>query len=701
MAQNINYGDTRLATLGDVRSYVSSFSEALSILAEAFSTHKASLMTTTKLGHARLGTATNLGEGAGMVGMAGNNALAVVPASTTHSGAVKLTPAVYESMQAAVPTSAQVVDYVGNQVTQATKEIVTQSYETSTSTQNLIYAWAQLAASHIQGGELVSIDLPCRGTSGSITTTPIYLAVWQADANGTYVYLGHSDNAITQQIGTTGTFRFSNIHLAASRTVRLCATPNQGTAWHTATIMGGRGSSATDGSVVFYNGRQLQCLLRCTLYYKTGEKQRFGELANENTWAATNTFHALANFAPVSADDAFRAIHIGAADSSDLGYDIWYRKSDGALMLKRGGSDVSIFSCNASGMMYCLRGLYVQGSFTCDDASTFKQSATFSNDIMVGRHAYVAGNLMATTGDTTLKDTYIVGNLKVTTGDTTLGATSVRGTLSCDSLDVQHKVAALQVHGLAVDSLLVSSNARVEESLNVRKNLTVLHDLEVGSDSNSSAEFYGSLVANDIMSKGNIHAGNPDCGGHYGHVYCGDLTAELTSTFEGAATFQSGVTMSNTLTVAENAVFQKNIIAKDTLASYRCLRLFPSDTDAANYVEFGTLQRPVPMYVSAVYAGQYNVNTRATLTIGKSNNSVDMTGAQNVRLPDGNTYAGTATEANKVLTQATGDDRYMRFQELTPTEYEALTTKDPKVIYIVKDPETNTTTIAIGDSPLN
>lgn len=457
MAQNINYGDTRLATLGDVRSYVSSFSEALSILAEAFSTHKTSLMTTTKLGHARLGTATNLGEGAGMVGMTGNNALAVVPASTTLPGAVKLTPAVYESMRAAVPTSAQVVDYVGNQVTLATKEIVTQSYETSTTTENLVCAWAQLAARHIQGGELVSIDLPCRGTSASIATTPIYLAVWQADANGTYVYLGHSDNAITQQIGTTGTFRFSNIHLVASRSVRLCATPNQGTAWHTATIMGGRGSSSSDGSVVFHDGRQLQGLLRCTLYYKTGEKQRFGELANENTWAATNTFNALANFTPVSADDAFKTIHIGAADSSDLGYDIWYRKSDGALMLKRGGSDVSVFSCNATGTI-----------------SVGSPGNAPTNEI-----ASIYGPLMAynVTVSTELKANLITTSqisAKNITVDTDIKAQSI----SADRLTVaknSNSQYALNVssegttmHGaLEVDSIIVNHSARFNSGVTV------------------------------------------------------------------------------------------------------------------------------------------------------------------------------------------------------------------------------------------
>lgn len=76
---------------------------------------------------------------------------------------------------------------------------------------NASYHWLELSSSHVPtvNGLVKRITIACaRTSSGGMTTDPIYLGIWERQANGGLNFLGCSINAVTQEVNQDSVWEF-------------------------------------------------------------------------------------------------------------------------------------------------------------------------------------------------------------------------------------------------------------------------------------------------------------------------------------------------------------------------------------------------------------------------------------------------------------------------------------------------------------
>lgn len=244
---------------------------------DAVGLHAESIMSTTVAGHAKLGTAKTIGADGGMVGKSTTDQLVVVPAATGYAGAVKLAVKVTAG-GCAVPVSGQVYGAIQNALGDALTSYSIAEQAMGVGTFNTEFNWCEWAGLRIEGGELTGINIPCRtNSSSSLTTSPVFLSVWQANEAGVWVHQGFSINAVTQAVNTTGHWSFSGITLAAGRAVRVCPVPDYSRGWVTGLVLGGRRAAATDGSKIELNGVNYSYAVDAAFAVKVGAVARYAE----------------------------------------------------------------------------------------------------------------------------------------------------------------------------------------------------------------------------------------------------------------------------------------------------------------------------------------------------------------------------------------------------------------------------------------
>lgn len=239
--------------------------------------HADVIMSTTVPGHAKLGTAKVIGADGGMVGKSATDQLIVVPAATGYAGAVKLAVNVGQS-GSSVPVSGQVYGAIQHALGEALTSYSIAEQAMGAGTFNTEFNWCEWSGERIEGGELAGIDIPCRtNASALMTTSPVFLSVWQADAAGVWVHLGFSLNAVAQSVNETGHWLFAGVSLEAGRAVRVCAVPDFSRQWVTSLVLGGRRSAATDGSKIELSGGSYSYAIDATFSVKVEEESRFAE----------------------------------------------------------------------------------------------------------------------------------------------------------------------------------------------------------------------------------------------------------------------------------------------------------------------------------------------------------------------------------------------------------------------------------------
>lgn len=129
---------------------------------------------------------------------------------------------------------------VGEMVEASLNDTVTEPHTTAIGSDNANFKWCQFAPTRILAGTMAAISMPCRTTASSlITTSPVYLSVFQLNEGGEYEYAGTSENAVVQAIGQTSRWTFRRLQLTG-RTLRLCPVPDTSTKWTDKLVLGGR-----------------------------------------------------------------------------------------------------------------------------------------------------------------------------------------------------------------------------------------------------------------------------------------------------------------------------------------------------------------------------------------------------------------------------------------------------------------------------
>lgn len=243
----------------------------------AVSVHAATIMSTKVAGHAKLGTSKVLGSDGGMVGKSTTDQLIVVPAATGYAGAVKLAVNVGQS-GSSVPVSGQVYGAIQNALGDALTRYSIAEQAMGAGSFNTEFNWCEWAGERIEGGELTGIDIPCRTNASSLmTTSPVFLSVWQANESGNWIHQGFSVNAVVQAVNTTGHWLFAGITLTAGRAVRVCPVPDYSRQWVTSLVLGGRRSASTDGSKIELSGGSYSYAIEATFAVKADVAERFAE----------------------------------------------------------------------------------------------------------------------------------------------------------------------------------------------------------------------------------------------------------------------------------------------------------------------------------------------------------------------------------------------------------------------------------------
>lgn len=183
---------------------------------------------------------------------AGEQTLIVAPATTLEiSDDNALVTETFKGAPAGSSASRGLSDrqaaVVEEMVNAGLNDTVTELHTTAAGSDNANFKWCQLAPTRILPGTVAAISMLCRTTASSlITTTPVYLSVFQSDESGNYEYVGTSENAVVQTIGQTSRWTFNKLQLTG-RTLRLCPVPDKKTHWTDQLVLGGRVSQAAHG----------------------------------------------------------------------------------------------------------------------------------------------------------------------------------------------------------------------------------------------------------------------------------------------------------------------------------------------------------------------------------------------------------------------------------------------------------------------
>lgn len=134
---------------------------------------------------------------------------------------------------------------VGEMVDASLNNTVLEPHTTATGSDNANFKWCQFAPTRILAGTVAAISMPCRTTASSqITTSPVYLSIFQLNTGGEYEYVATSENAMVQEIGQTSRWTFRKLQLTG-RTLRLCPVPDTATKWTDKLVLGGRVTSVS------------------------------------------------------------------------------------------------------------------------------------------------------------------------------------------------------------------------------------------------------------------------------------------------------------------------------------------------------------------------------------------------------------------------------------------------------------------------
>ena len=172
-------------------------------------------------------------------------------------------------------------------------------YSTCSGNDNASFLWAQIDSTHLKAGVLSAITMPCRtNTTGSISTTPVYLSIWQRMQPGDteFTWIGTSSNTAAQSVGLSSRWEFDNLELNGED-IRICPVNDAELHWDETYVLGGRAiacnDTASSGCRIFSSTANSNHLVE--LHFEMNElHQRFtpGIHANDNTIHLTPTEHA-------------------------------------------------------------------------------------------------------------------------------------------------------------------------------------------------------------------------------------------------------------------------------------------------------------------------------------------------------------------------------------------------------------------------
>lgn len=175
-------------------------------------------------------------------------------------------------------------------------EAITEEQESHFSTpsggSNALMEGARIASTYVPTGELTGISLKCRDNTQGLTSTPLYLSIWETDEtdnNNTLKYLGSSTNSVVQQAGATHEWLFDGVTLNG-KAIRIApqATPNatwpgvaQPTAWQ---AMGIKAQAVKEGDTESYikstNGINQKLIVEAVFHLNGGKVSKFAPLSH-------------------------------------------------------------------------------------------------------------------------------------------------------------------------------------------------------------------------------------------------------------------------------------------------------------------------------------------------------------------------------------------------------------------------------------
>lgn len=140
-------------------------------------------------------------------------------------------------------------------------------------------AWFKLHPRYNPGGKLREVHIPTRtATRGDITKTPIFLAVWYEEINGTPRFLGCSTDSSTYAVNNTYVWHFDDLELPENAVLRFCAVPDRETDWATNSVMGLRSHArpADDTISSAHLSGALSLVVECYLMTSFTESEAMG-----------------------------------------------------------------------------------------------------------------------------------------------------------------------------------------------------------------------------------------------------------------------------------------------------------------------------------------------------------------------------------------------------------------------------------------
>ncbi len=167
---------------------------------------------------------------------------------------------------------------------------------TPNGTDNITANYIDLVSAHVPTGTLHSIALRCgSSTASGMTTTPLYLAVWELQEGSAtqYELVGVSTNTVTQAINTTGEWSFDGIEIHG-RGLRLIATSDAASPDDKTAMLRLRCSPTSDGSQCVINNTPHNTIPKLTIT-ATKRVYRFASFAHQEDSAIhlTAAEHAL------------------------------------------------------------------------------------------------------------------------------------------------------------------------------------------------------------------------------------------------------------------------------------------------------------------------------------------------------------------------------------------------------------------------
>lgn len=106
--------------------------------------------------------------------------------------------------------------------------------------ENATVIWGKIGGNYNPGGELLHLSFQTRADANTdgITTTPVFLSLWQENASGEVVHLGCSKAAQTYAPNTTLSWAFDSLATEPYRPLRYCFVNSREEDWNQSNAIG-------------------------------------------------------------------------------------------------------------------------------------------------------------------------------------------------------------------------------------------------------------------------------------------------------------------------------------------------------------------------------------------------------------------------------------------------------------------------------